>query len=532
MNPRTSSASGFGVSQADYPPANALMRRLGAYDPPKGFPLFDPARIDWPGDRPCVHREALAESLAAINQQYDNRLDAATLDDVRGEGAFVIGGQQPILAGGPLLCLLKLVTVIAHAWRLEDAHDRPVIPAFWIASEDHDIAEINRLRLGKQTVVCDHAELEGAGSRPPVAALSPAPFCEPFLTELQKTLPVSRAKTAVVEAVRRADWSNYPALFATLTGQLLPEPWRVVWVDPMRMRPLLAPALKRIVEKLPAVLEAFEAGSAMLREQGFEPPLEQVNLFEFVEGRRVACGLSIERAALHDGDCTHAELAALIERQPERFSPGAALRPIVQDMVMPTLATVGGPTELLYLWQIDPMYKALGVERSKLAARIGATVIADREWRMAQRFGLSTANLFGAGAMLNDYDPLRFEVDDADLRELERLRDELTQRIGALDASGMEKMIDKARQSIAHQVDKLTERLREQRLSQQGLGKGLLKALVDRLLPGGAAQDRTEAVVELIGRFGNGWVDGLIREVDPADPAHRVLVLNDKGDAT
>ncbi len=531
MNPQTSDIGGFCVDQVDYPPASELMRRLDANETPPGFPLFDAAALRWPSDGPGINRPALAESLDRINLKYDNRLDGATLDAIRSGGVFVIGGQQPILAGGPLLCLLKLITVLARAWRLENAHERPVIPAFWIASEDHDVLEVNRLRIGKQTLVCEHPELEQAGPRSPVASLSPNAFRRAFLSELERFLPQGRNKAQVIEVVRRADWSSYPALFATVIGELLPGPWHAVWIDPMRMRDVLAPALGRIVSKLPAVLKAFDDGARMLREQGFEPPLQKVNLFEFVEGRRVACDLTAERIALHDGRVTCDELAALIAQQPQRFSPGAALRPIVQDMALPTLTTVAGPTELLYLWQVDPIYRALGVERSKLTPRLGATFITQREWRIAQRFGLDEQSLFRAGRLLEDYDTTRFDVDDDDLRYLEELRDSLLQRIGELEAAGMEKMIDKARQSIAHQIDKLTERTREQRLSQRGLGKGLLKALADHLLPGGAAQDRAIASVEAVGRYGSAWIDRLIRQADPADTAHRVVVLNDEGDA-
>src|SRR5690606_545527 len=62
-------------------------------------------------------------------------------------GLFVTTGQQAGLFGGPLFTVYKALTAVALARTLENELRRPVAPLFWIASEDHDWAEVNHVRV-------------------------------------------------------------------------------------------------------------------------------------------------------------------------------------------------------------------------------------------------------------------------------------------------------------------------------------------------------------------------------------------------
>ena len=92
----------------------------------------------------AFERPALGELLADYNREVGGDAKrAATLDD----GLCVISGQQVGLLLGPAYTTYKLFTVINAARRLEDELGTPVTPVFWIESEDHDWAEVNRFFL-------------------------------------------------------------------------------------------------------------------------------------------------------------------------------------------------------------------------------------------------------------------------------------------------------------------------------------------------------------------------------------------------
>ena len=55
-------------------------------------------------------------------------------------------GSKSGLFGGPLLSLFKVASVLALAKQVESA-DVPCVPLFWMATEDHDLAEVNQALL-------------------------------------------------------------------------------------------------------------------------------------------------------------------------------------------------------------------------------------------------------------------------------------------------------------------------------------------------------------------------------------------------
>ena len=96
---------------------------------------------------PAAHRATLCDlleqqnrSFGASDQVFQN---IARLRD--GAGA-VVTGQQVTLFGGPLFTILKAATAIRKA---KDASisGTPHVPIFWLATEDHDLAEADHVTL-------------------------------------------------------------------------------------------------------------------------------------------------------------------------------------------------------------------------------------------------------------------------------------------------------------------------------------------------------------------------------------------------
>ena len=70
------------------------------------------------------------------------------LERLRQPGALAVtSGQQPGLFTGPLYTVHKALSTAALARVLERRWDRPVVPIFWSAGDDHDFAEAIALAL-------------------------------------------------------------------------------------------------------------------------------------------------------------------------------------------------------------------------------------------------------------------------------------------------------------------------------------------------------------------------------------------------
>lgn len=484
-----------------------LLSRWAHHRLPASAPLL---KLDQPSSSQSAFcdRDALADLLNSINGRFRRPLSDSTLAAIRGGALFVIAGQQPGLALGPVYTLLKAIGAITLARRLSQQWGGTVLPAFWIAGEDHDIQEVNRCAIGGRKHVIDHAETGRSGPRPPVGCVSLAAHRQSTLDFLRQSLADTPHGAWAVELAESCDWSDYATHFGQMLAKLL-GPRGLILIDPMRMRPLSGPVLAAMAERWPQMNAAFDAGSAALKAAGLPAPLDRLNLFHIGPEGRVSIQVS---------DST----AAAIRADPRSYSPGAALRPIVQDAILPTAATLGGPSELAYLWQIDAMYGVMNIHRSPIQPRPSATFIDATTARRAARFNLGGERLFAAA------DPAPADAPpDAEVEELETLGAALSERIARMPESYGDKSIAKARESIRYQLAKIARRVRQLRLEAAGIGRKQRQRIDEVIRPGGKLQERGWASLELLGRFGPSWIDAALERLDPLMAAHQLIQTGD-----
>src|SRR5512147_298680 len=108
----------------------------GFYElPPRQPASFQEAvsRLDFPDER----RTALVSALREQNG------DHPTLDRLAHPGTVVVvAGQQVGLYSGPAYTIYKALTAVKLAARLTE-QGMPAVPVFWLATEDHDFAEVD-----------------------------------------------------------------------------------------------------------------------------------------------------------------------------------------------------------------------------------------------------------------------------------------------------------------------------------------------------------------------------------------------------
>jgi uncharacterized protein YllA (UPF0747 family) len=77
-----------------------------------------------------------------------------------------------------------------------------------------------------------------------------------------------------------------------------------------------------------------------------------------------------------------------------------ALRPLLQDAVLPTCACVGGPSEIGIMAALAPAYAAFGIDPPVVFPRTTATLLEPRIARLVEKHGLKSGDLFGPDAAL------------------------------------------------------------------------------------------------------------------------------------
>ena len=359
--------------------------------------LLDPLRFALPGDEdiltapagPDLDRGPLASALGERNEHYGHagasRLADALSDP---ETLVVITGQQCGLGAGPLFTLTKAAACTLWAEELTRRGQRAV-PLFWMASEDHDFAEVARayfptagpeaLTLGE-----DPAPLRPVGDRPLGSA------AEALLARVLDAAPNDDYRRRIEDCRQHlgADCcftESFSRLMVRFLGDRCP-----LLVDSQlpALKSAAVPVLRRLIERRGPVDRALEEAAAELKRRDIRLPVRsksgEAPLFLIGAGgerRRVVWDGDGGYRLRGGGSGTLEELIDTLSRDPVALSPGVLARPAVQDAVFGTALMILGPGELAYMTQARALYEELEVPVPAITLRPQVLLLGARERR-------------------------------------------------------------------------------------------------------------------------------------------------------
>ncbi len=520
------------IPHPELPGTTALFRDyLYDFQRVKSFYRYDPndpaavRRASELARIPDERRRAVVAALRRINPasvSLDALADPATV--------AVVTGQQVSLFGGPCYALYKALTVVKLARQLT-ANGIPAVPVFWMATEDHDLAE------------ADHCWVFGPDHQPqrlaarvrglhggPVGSLEleSVPLAElraevrdfPFAFEmLDQVAAAYQPGRTLGEAFR--------ALFSTLLRDL-----GLIFFDPLdpEIRAAAAPFLTQALERSDELSEALLARGADLRAAGyhaqvlFEPGSSL--LLRLEAGRRIA--LRRNGSAYVHGNHRHetAELAA----DPAALSPNALLRPVMQDYLLPTAAYVGGPAEIAYFAQSEVLYSALLDRVPVIVSRAGFTLLDYRAASLLSRFDLTLADCLQPQSVLRDrmakrllpanLDTLFGAADQAVLDAVMPLQDALA-RFDPTLAPAFARSVAK----IRYQLDKNRRKAAREAQRRDERVSGGAAYLSGLLYPERHLQERLYSFLPFLAQHGPSLVETLLEHACRACPDHLLLTL-------
>jgi bacillithiol biosynthesis cysteine-adding enzyme BshC len=492
------------------------------------------------GERTLRFGRARADVAKALASQQQARGAAAAAARARTlaepDCLAVVTGQQAGLFGGPLYVLLKAAATLEIARRLESLRGRPVVPVFWVASDDHDFAEVRT--VGVLDASGAISTLRYAPQHEPEAAPASAIVLDDtmiqLVEELGRTLPASPERDSLLATVAECyrPGETLAGAFARLLSRLMPE---LVVLDPAdpALKALAAPVfLRELQESSPVSRLALEVGGRLLA-AGYhqQVPVRAgfLNLFTLVDGQRRALALAdgvVEIRGTRERLSVD-EAARRIEREPALWSAGALLRPLVQDWLLPTAAYVGGPAEVAYHAQIVPSYAHFGIPRPALVPRPSVTLVEPQQARALEAERLRLVDLVGdPEALVSRWAREAYpEVEAAFARTREAIERELgtvEQELGRHDPT-LRAATAGARGRALHQVESLHEKaLRVLKKRDQERAERLRRTR-DALLPGGALQERGLGLIGPLARRGLSLVEVLRERVDLGAHGHQVI---------
>lgn len=483
-------------------------------------------------------RHEMAAVLAAGQPEgSEARANAEALRDPR--TLAVVTGQQSVLFGGPLYVLYKALAAMEIARVMSESLGKKVVPVFWVASDDHDFAEIRTT-----TILDAGSELKAVRYEPRVEpSLQPASSIlldetiEALAGSVREALPDSPWKGDVCDALETAyrPGVSISGAFARLLQHFLPG---LVIFDPAvpKLKELMRPVIEREVsESSPTSRLAAEVGERLLaagyhqqvpvRATGF------LNLFLVSGGKRRALALTDRGIEIRgEGEVmTPAELLARLEASPEDASPGVMLRPLVQDYLLPTIAYVGGPAEVAYHAQIGPSYAHFGIPRPVIFPRPSFSLVDSAFARAMEAEALTFEDLE------TDTETLLARAAREANPEVEKAFAEARARIeaGFKDVEEALARVDSTLRGAAqsalgralHQVEGLQEKALRSMKRQDATRADRLRRTRDFIFPGGSLQERGVAWISILSRYGPAVIDQIRGRMDPWAKGHQVLPI-------
>ena len=438
----------------------------------------------------------------------------------------VVAGQQPGLLGGPLLALHKAVGAIARARRLRAETGRPVVPVFWIASEDHDVAEIDR------------AVVHDATGRPRVLALGlPADrrsVCDlpldaaavaRVLEELRAALPATERAAAAVALATPPPDADVGSWFATVAARVLGDEG-LVFVEPHHLSPYAGEVYATLLERAESIEEGVRAEGVARRARGELAPLDReagtAPLFLRGAPRAARGRVRVEGDAVRVRDRASSLdrpfLAALLRQEPELGSGDVVGRVFVQDALLPVVEIVAGPTELAYLAQVGGGARAIGRPFPTLVPRPSALWVDGRSAEALATFGLEAADVAEGRAAAPPSDAGPDAISDA--------LDDLVARVASLRAqAGAERGPEGGPGAVVRDLDavrgdleKALRRRGDEREARAGRGRARFERLRHALRPLDEPQERVLSPISLVARHGVEEFRRGLLALDPSAP--------------
>ena len=485
----------------------------------------------------ALRSQNIAFGADASVEQNLNRLEAGAV--------AVLTGQQAGLFTGPAYTLYKALSVLRWAGELT-RRGTDAVPIFWLASEDHDLAEVDHCdwsgRDGLERIELPH-EPDEEGRRVGDLALGPGigPALESALAALDG--PGGEAISGALRACY-GPGETYASAFGKLMARIFAGRGLLL-LDPMdpAIAALAAPVLRKALRESSTLAPELLSRSRALERAGYHAQVKvaagSTLLFAVIDGRRLPLrhgnGDSFQAGAR---TFTLAELETLAADPGPRgvvLSPSALLRPVVQDTLLPTAACLVGPAELAYFAQSQVVYQRLLGRMPAVLPRADFTLVEPHVARLLRKYRVQVSDVLRGRQHLRRKLELE-SVPRALARQmstgkknLRRYLTRLRRPLRKLDAT-LEGALNTSERKILYQLEKLRARAGRAADRRAELLDRHQRILRESLAPHGALQSRTVCALPILARQGLELLDALeqrtLCDANPAGaPCHQIVFL-------
>lgn len=490
-----------------------------------------------------VERKSVVERLRQFNAKHNPSPEvSASLDLLEHPGTFVItGGQQSGLFTGPVLVIYKAVTIIQAAAHASKLLNKPVVPVFWIAGEDHDWEEANHTYVLTGDLEVSRIRIHKSDDRKTQVGQTAvqADNWSAAIHELSGLLPDSEHKAGILQDLKQIaeESGTLSDYFAKLLGRWFGK-YGLILLDSSdpSLREIEQSVFERLIVNNDALGHAYLEAAGQAEKMGFSAQADvaedAANLFYIHEGERL---LLFKRAGKFEDrkrlvSFTQEELLEQVRSHPEQFSNNVLTRPLMQDSLLPVLGTVLGAGEMAYWGLTGKAFKVLGLQMPLLLPRMSFTIVDGAVQKYMDRYELSFREVKDGFAEKRE----AWLAKQTDLNVDGRF-DEMTQAFETLYAPFIEELgtiqrgllkLGAANQAkIMEQIDFMRRRTKDAVEEANSAALKQWECISQSLFPLEKLQERVFNVFYYMNKYGEEWIDELVQVPYDLTGGHRIIEL-------
>lgn len=463
-------------------------------------------------------RETLVEVL---NEQYRDidipKNVSCHIELLRQPNTFTITtGHQLNIFTGPLFFIYKISAAINIAQQLSKKYpDQHFVPVYWMASEDHDFAEINNFNLFGKKYVWD------SDQKGPVGTFKTDGFASLF-EELPDDMP-DFCRDGYVKSDSLAAATRY------LVNKLFGDHGLVILdADDARLKQYLQPVmLDDLFDHTPH--EAATQATQRLEGLGYKGQIfpRPINFFFMEPGVRERIELNHGKYTILNTDqsLTSEEMKHLVQTHPEKLSPNVVLRPVYQELILPNLAYVGGPAEVSYWLQLKGVFDHFSTPFPILFPRLFGMVISRSLSKKIAKIPLRNEDLFKKfedikTSLLYDFSEPVHQLTQQ-YKDIEKAFDAIGEKAALLDKS-LEGMVISEHKKVEKSIHNIEKRLKKAEEQKEAVKLSQVQNVLSKLFPDGHPQEREENFLNFYIN-NTKFIDGLLEVLDPFDLRYNVI---------
>ncbi|MCY0969521.1 bacillithiol biosynthesis cysteine-adding enzyme BshC [Chryseobacterium wangxinyae] len=326
-------------------------------------------------------------NLKLSNKQKEN------IDSLRSANTFTITtGHQLNLFSGPVFFVYKILQTIKTCTKLKQKFpDFNFVPVYWMASEDHDFAEINHFKTENH-----YYEINGkSGGAVGRIEINDTFFISEFEKEfkdsifgtelilmLKEAYKVGNTLTEAIQILVNRLFSEFGLLILDGNSRGLKNQIKEIFKDELINFSLH----KTSKEKVDFLTEKYGKVQVNPRE---------INLF-YLSETRDRIDFDGEKFIIVDTNKTFTkeEILSELENYPEKFSPNALMRPVYQEKILPNLAYIGGNAEIMYWLELKDYFEKMSIPFPILIPRNSMLFIKEKVLGKIEKLDLKIEDFF------------------------------------------------------------------------------------------------------------------------------------------